>query len=204
VTKGVELTRVAVAAEGWNAEAAIGFALAARKFTSSVTLSTGSETVDGKDDVDVLSLGPEPGEEVMLTVAGADQKEAFDTLLAELLGVIEPPQDRLATLTKPDTRTRARTASQRRRRTEVVALGGSEAFVCAPTKIIHQKSVTGAFRAVGHRHGRKAEHAGVRRDARPSKDKPSSRRVKNRGHQKGTGKAARRPTPKRKPRKRTK
>ena len=93
------MTRVAVAVEGWNAEAAIGFALAARRFASAVTLSAGAETVDGKDDIEVLTLGPEPGEETVLTVKGDDEKEAFTVLLARLLSVIErPAQDRSLTL----------------------------------------------------------------------------------------------------------
>ena len=86
------MNRVAVAVEGWNAEAAIGFALAARRFASSVTLCTGSETADGKDDIEVLTLGPEPGEEIVLTVKGDDEKEAFSTLLARLLSAIERPE----------------------------------------------------------------------------------------------------------------
>ena len=93
------MTRVAVAVEGWNAEAAIGFALAARRFASAVTLSAGTETVDGKDDIEVLTLGPEPGEEIVLTVKGDDEKEAFSTLLARLLSAIErPAPDRSLTL----------------------------------------------------------------------------------------------------------
>lgn len=93
------MTRVAVAVEGWNAEAAIGFALAARRFASAVTLSAGAETVDGKDDIEVLTLGPEPGEEAVLTVKGDDEREAFTVLLARLLSVIErPAPDRSLTL----------------------------------------------------------------------------------------------------------
>ncbi len=86
------MTSVAVAVEGWNAEAAIGFALAARRFASAVTLGAGAETVDGKDDIEVLTLGPEPGEEVVLTVEGDDEREAFTVLLARLLSVIERPE----------------------------------------------------------------------------------------------------------------
>ncbi|MBM3331720.1 HPr family phosphocarrier protein [candidate division WOR-3 bacterium] len=83
------MTRVAVAVEGWSAEAAIAFALAARRFASGVTLSTSGETANGKDDIEVMTLGPEPGEEVVLVVDGTDEKEAFDSLLAKLLSVIE-------------------------------------------------------------------------------------------------------------------
>jgi phosphotransferase system HPr-like phosphotransfer protein len=86
------LIRVAVEVEGWNAEAAIGFALAARKFASAVTLSRGRDTADGKDEVDVLTLGPELGDEVLLEVEGRDEKDAFRTLLARLLWVIEKPK----------------------------------------------------------------------------------------------------------------
>ena len=93
------MTRVAVAVEGWSAEAAIRFALAAREFASSVTLSGSRETVDGKDEIEVLTLGPEPGEEIVLTVKGDDEREAFTALLARLLSVIErPAQDRSLTL----------------------------------------------------------------------------------------------------------
>jgi len=86
------MTRVAVAVEGWNAEAAIAFALVARRFASTVTVSTDGETADGKDDIEVLTLGPAPGEEAVLTVAGEDEKEAFAALLAKLLNVIERPE----------------------------------------------------------------------------------------------------------------
>lgn len=84
------MTKVAVAVEGWNAEAAIGFALAARKFASSVTLTSSRETVDGKDEIELMTFGPEPGEEILMAVDGTDEKVAFDTLLAKLLSVTEP------------------------------------------------------------------------------------------------------------------
>jgi len=86
------MMRVAVAVEGWNAEAAIAFALVARRFASAVTLSTRGETANGKDDIEVLTLGPEPGKEAVLTVEGVDEKEAFAALLAKLLSVIERPE----------------------------------------------------------------------------------------------------------------
>ena len=127
------MTRVAVAVEGWNAEAAIGFALAARRFASAVTLSAGTVTVDGKDDIEVLTLGPEPGEETVLTVKGDDEREAFTVLLARLLSVIErPAQDRSLTLEPGESRRRRmleeRTPATSRRLCdhEVVVLGAIE------------------------------------------------------------------------------
>jgi phosphotransferase system HPr (HPr) family protein len=121
------LTKVVVAVEGWNAEAAIGFALAARKFASSVTLTSSREMVDGKDEIEVMTLGPGPCEEVMLTVDGKDEKQAFTTLLAKLLGVIAAPKDRLAAVTGPDTVVRKKSAKAPRRRVaEIAALDVEE------------------------------------------------------------------------------
>jgi phosphotransferase system HPr (HPr) family protein len=121
------LTKVTVAVEGWNAEAAVSFALVARKFASSVALTSSRETVDGKDEIEVLTLGPGPGEEVVMAVDGRDEKEAFDTLLAELLGVIEPQKDRTAAVNGPDTASRKKTATPRRRRiAEIAALDVEE------------------------------------------------------------------------------
>ena len=153
------MTRVAVAVEGWNAEAAIGFALAARRFASSVTLSAGAETVDGKDDIEVLTLGPEPGEEAVLTVKGDDEREAFTVLLARLLSVIErPAQDRSLTLEPGASRRRGmlkeRTPSPSRRLCdrEVVVLDTIEEVAPArPRRKRPAKSATA--RRSTHKHG---------------------------------------------------
>jgi|GEM_PF-3197346 len=223
--RGAELTRVAVAVEGWNAEAAIAFVLAARRFASAVTLCTGNVTADGKDKIEVLTLWPETGEEVMLAVDGADEKEAFDTLLAELLGVMEPLKDRTqaviapgaerrkdgnrvhrqrgAAAAAPDTGKMATVRSKKSRR-EVMSTGVSLAFGesdAMPQR--HVKQVTGEFRQTGrHRRGERVHHC-TRPDLHvPTPDRSRSRRHKKSASNKQAGKALCRPTPKRKPRKR--
>lgn len=145
--RGGELTKVAVAVDGWNAEAAIGFALAARKFASSVTLTSSRETVDGKDEIEVMTLGPERGEEILMAVDGSDEKEAFMELLASLLGVIEPQKDRTAAVNGPDTLDRKKTAKPPRRRlAEVAALDVEEV---APPKKVGAKGLS-AFVSCPH------------------------------------------------------
>ena len=129
------MTRVAIAVEGWNAEAAVGFALAARKFASSVLLSSGRETVDGKDEIEVMTLGPEPGEEVLMAVDGRDEKDAFNALLARLLGVIETPKDTLAAVTGPGRVDQEKAAMPPRRYTaEVAALDVEEVAPVLPRR----------------------------------------------------------------------
>lgn len=126
------MTRVAVAVKGWNAEAAIGLALAARRYASAVTLSTEGEKANGKDDVEVLTLGPEPGEEVVLAVDGPDEKEAFDALLAKLLSVIEPAKDRIETVLGLAAADKEKAAKPRRRVAEVAALDVEEVAPAEP------------------------------------------------------------------------
>ena len=158
------MNRVVVAVEGWNAEAAIGFALAARRFASSVTLCTGSETANGKDDIEVLTLGPEPGDEIVLTVKGDDEKEAFSTLLARLLSAIERPQRVPAVVPGADASGRLRSrkeqtpvTSRRIRDREVVVLDTIEEV--APVR---------PHRKPRRRPGRKPV-AGRRRPRKPKK-----------------------------------
>ena len=195
------MTRVAVAVEGWNAEVAIGFALAARKFASSVTLSSSRETVDGKDEIEVVTLGPEPGEEVLMAVDGKDEKEAFETLLARLLGVIAPPKDRLAAVTGPDTVGRKKTAKTPRRRVaEVAALDVEEV---APVRSYNKRMRTGQLRRARPRHGRNRVCRKLGRDHYPVQlDKPSATRRKKDVFRKQKPKTGRKPTTtRRKPRK---
>lgn len=193
------MTKVAVAVEGWNAEAAVGFALAARKFASSVTLRSSRETVDGKDEIEVMTLGPEPGEEVLMAVDGRDEKDAFDALLARLLGVIEPRKDGIAAVNGPVTAGRKKTATPRRRRVaEIAALDVEEV---APVMRSYGKRMrTGQFRAA--RSGRVHERVDNRlgRDAKPpprQKGKLTPRKSKGSSHQKAT-------SARRKPRRRKK
>jgi phosphotransferase system HPr (HPr) family protein len=197
------LTKVAVAVEGWNAEAAVGFALAARKFASSVTLTSNRETVDGKDEIEVMTLGPERGEEVLLAVDGRDEKEAFDTLLAGLLGVIEPHKNRLTTVIGTEAaRGRESTKPPRRRIAEIAALDVEEV---APARMYSKRMPTGQFRRVGPR--QKDEHVRCynRDPCPPPNDRLSTRRGKKRVNQKQSRKGKQKPTTtRRKPRKRKK
>lgn len=199
------MTRVAIAVEEWNAEAAIGFALAAREFASSVTLSSSRETVDGKDEIEVMTLGPEPGEEVLMAVDGRDEKDAFNALLARLLGVIAAPKDRLAAVTGPDTVVRKKSAKVPRRRVaEIAALDVEEV---APVRRYNKRMRrTGQSRRVRPRRGRESVDKCSRMDPYPiAPDRPSSRRRKKDVHRKQKPKTGRKPTPaRRKPRKRKK
>ena len=146
------MIRVAVEVEGWNAEAAIGFALVAKRFASAVTLSRGRDTADGKDDVDVLTLGPEPGEEVLLEVEGRDEQDAFKTLLARLLCVIETPKSKLGAVLglRPESRQDKQAAPESRRAVrpfrgrvaEVVALDAVEEVVSVPQLKLEQRLVS--------------------------------------------------------------
>jgi len=143
------MTRVAVAVEGWNAEAAVGFALAARKFASSVLLTSSREAVDGKDEIDVVTLGPEPGEEVVMAVDGRDEKDAFAALLARLLSVIERPEHNLCAVLGQNktgqgwSRTgRAPQPSGRVCDSEVFVLGSME--VIGPLRSRRKKSAKGS------------------------------------------------------------
>jgi phosphotransferase system HPr (HPr) family protein len=200
------LTKVSVAVEGWNAEAAIGFALAARRFASAVALGTSRETVDGKDDVDVMTLGPAPGEEVLMAVDGEDEDEAFSALLAKLLGVIEPTKDRLAALTRPDSVRRARTKrSPHRRVADIVSLGSAlEVEEVAPVRHCFGNTGTGQIRPAKSRRGSKRVCRSVGRDSnRVRHDKLSARHRKKGGHPRQAPKTVRRVTPaRRRPRKR--
>ena len=83
------MLRAAIEVSGWSPEAAVGFAVLARKFKSKVTLAAGKAVIDGKDTVEVLTLRPEKGAEVVLEIAGEDEQKAFDVLLAQLFEVIE-------------------------------------------------------------------------------------------------------------------
>lgn len=138
------MIRVAVEVEGWNAKAAIGFALAAKKFASAVTLCRDRDTADGKDEVEVLTLGHELGDEVLLEVEGKDEQDAFRTLLARLLWVIEKPKSRLGAVLGPMPESRQDEQATpesgravrplRRRVAEVVALDVEEVAPVRPRR----------------------------------------------------------------------
>jgi cell division protein FtsZ len=78
------IRRTFIRAKGWNAERAFGLAQSARKFESRVTLLCSDDTVNAKEPAEVLTLGPTPGQEVVLEVEGKDEQEAFAALLPEL------------------------------------------------------------------------------------------------------------------------
>jgi phosphocarrier protein len=199
--------RVAVEVEGWNAEAAIGFALAAKKFASSVTLSRGRDTADGRDEVEVLTLGPEPGDEVLLEVEGRDEKDAFKALLARLLWVIEKPKSKLDAVLglRPDEQaapeSKRAVGPFRRRVAEVAALDVEEV---APVRPRRKKARCGQFREVRPLRGRERVDYCIRHDSYPAApDRPSARR-KKRAYRKSERKPRPKPTTRRKPRKRKK
>jgi len=144
------LTKVAVAVEGWNTEAAVGFALTARKFASSVLLTSSRETVDGKDEIEVMTLGPERGEEVLMAVDGIDEKEAFDTLLVRLLGAIESPRNRLAAVLETGPLDQEKPPRPPGRRiTELPALGSKVVVPKSPRHSRQESPCSGVSLAFG-------------------------------------------------------
>ncbi len=219
------MTKVAIAAEGWNAEATVAFALAARMFVSSVTLTSGHEAVDGKDEIDVMTLGPERGEEILMTVDGRDEKVAFSVLLARLLSVIEAPSGKLEAVlgqtSAPQARVRLPRMTlrfadgsaapenkkarrpPRRRVAEVAALDVEEVAPAHYRKRMRMR--TGQLRAA--RSGRVHERADscIRKDRHlGGRGKPSAARRRKDVQRKQEPKSGRTPTHKSRPRKRKK
>jgi len=87
------MLRAALDIRGWSPEAAVAFAVRARRSRSKVTLSSGKTVIDAKELVDVLALRSVRGADVMLEVTGVDEQKAFGTLLAQLSSVVGPNID---------------------------------------------------------------------------------------------------------------
>jgi len=62
---------------GLHARPASQFVQTAGKFLSSVSITRGEETVDGKSIMGILSLGLECGTDIILRVDGDDAQEAY-------------------------------------------------------------------------------------------------------------------------------
>lgn len=69
---------------GWNALSALAFARAARGFRSDISLSSAEETIDAKQNAQIATFRPKNGTDLILSISGPDEAEAF-TLLAERL-----------------------------------------------------------------------------------------------------------------------
>lgn len=76
---------------GLHARAAAKFVNLAKTFQSQVTLSKGSESVDGKSIMSVMLLAAPVGTDVELTVIGEDEAEAFAALEALIQGRFGEP-----------------------------------------------------------------------------------------------------------------
>jgi len=78
---------VIVNAEGLHFRPATAFAERARQFQSSVTVSKGSKSVNGKSPLDMLLLVALQGSELTLEVTGPDAAEALQALVKLLVGM---------------------------------------------------------------------------------------------------------------------
>lgn len=76
--------------DGLHIRPAAALAAAARRFQAQVALLLGERRVDGRRVLDVITLGAEPGAEIVLEVNGPDAEEALEAL-AEILASATPP-----------------------------------------------------------------------------------------------------------------
>ena len=70
---------------GLHARAAAKFVNLAKKYSSTIVLSKDAEHADGKSIMSVMLLAAPIGTEIVLSVSGPDEAEAF-TELSELIG----------------------------------------------------------------------------------------------------------------------
>ena len=78
---------------GLHMRPAAAFAELAAKFNSSVKLARDTQTVDGRNWLELLLLAAEPGTELTLEVAGPDAAQAIDALAKQLASVPAPEED---------------------------------------------------------------------------------------------------------------
>src|SRR5438552_9663954 len=95
VMNGEALRRVVTVAnpQGLHMRPAAAFAKAARQFTSTVTLTRGDRTVNGKSQIDLLLLAAEPGAQLVLEVSGDDAPQALGALGVILESAFEENDD---------------------------------------------------------------------------------------------------------------
>lgn len=67
-------------AMGMHARPAGQFVKEAAKFSSSIKIAANGKEVDAKKIIGVMSLGVRQGQEILLTVEGADEEEAVSSL----------------------------------------------------------------------------------------------------------------------------
>jgi phosphotransferase system HPr (HPr) family protein len=60
------------------------FVIAAAKFSSSIQITVGTNTVDAKSVLSVMSLGATCGQQVLVRATGSDARQAVDTLIGIL------------------------------------------------------------------------------------------------------------------------
>jgi len=75
---------------GLHVRPAAVFKQAADRFQSQVTLHFGGRRADGRSVMDLLTLGAQPGAEVVLEVSGPDAAAAIE-ILTQILSAPEPP-----------------------------------------------------------------------------------------------------------------
>jgi len=92
IMKEIVLQRTVVICnpDGLHIRPAAALAEASRRFQSQVSLLYGERRVDGRRVLDVITLGVEPGHEIVLEVNGPDAEEALD-VLAAILASATPP-----------------------------------------------------------------------------------------------------------------
>ncbi len=67
---------------GLHARAAAKFVEATSRFTSSVEISNGEKTVDGKSILPVMMLAASPGSKLTLRIDGTDESEMLEAIKA--------------------------------------------------------------------------------------------------------------------------
>lgn len=82
----VERTVIVGSKSGLHARPAGVFVQRAKTFHSQITLSKNEKTVNAKSILSILSLGAEQGDQVVLTINGADAQSALDQLVQLLEG----------------------------------------------------------------------------------------------------------------------
>lgn len=76
----VSKTVTVVNAQGLHARPADLFVKTANRFTSSIEVTKGNETVDGKSILSILTLAAEQGTELEINATGNDAREALAAL----------------------------------------------------------------------------------------------------------------------------
>ncbi len=78
---------------GLHARPAVRFVQLASKFKSSITICKGSKCANAKNILQILSLGVDFGDNIVLQVSGDDEDTAFNQLMDLLINLL-PSEDK--------------------------------------------------------------------------------------------------------------